>query len=183
MVELTAQSACDGLLPVTDGMLALREVAFPQITSLAAFAGQRADLSKALMAAHGVGFPAPNTTTRNGDVLCVWTGREQAFLMGVAADDGLGAFAAVTDQSDAWAVVDLVGLGAEDALARLVPVDLRETAFPEGAALRTQLGHMNVVLIRIDEAIRIMAFRSMAATLVHEVSVAMGSVAARGSAR
>lgn len=179
MVELNALSACDGLLPVDHGRLTLREETVGAITSLAPFKGQGKALSVALQAAHGVSFPAPNRMEVSGDVACVWTGRDQAFLLGPQPDAGLGAMAAVTDQSDAWAVVCLGGDGAEDVLTRLVPVDLRPAAFPLHAAVRTELGHMAVSIMRIEAGLRIMAFRSMAATLVHELSDAMAAVEAR----
>jgi sarcosine oxidase subunit gamma len=63
-------------------------------------------------------------------------------------------------------------------MARLVPVDLREAAFPEGAAVRTDLHTMMVAVARTGpETLRIMGFRSMAGTLVHALGEAMETVA------
>ena len=98
-----------------------------------------------------------------------------------ARPEGLDGLAAVTDQSDAWIVVRLEGAGAEDVLARLVPIDLRGRAFPQDSAARTLLGHMSVGIVRVPGGFEIRAFRSMAGTLAHELGRAMRAVAARGA--
>ncbi|WP_245823201.1 sarcosine oxidase subunit gamma [Antarctobacter heliothermus] len=182
MVELTALMPCNGILPITIGETTLSEVDPGRITALMPFRGQHAALTEALQAAHGLGFPEPGQTTVAEGASCVWTARDQAFLMGPAPDDSLAPHAAVTDQSDAWSVVLLAGLDAEDVLARLVPIDLRPAAFPEGAAARTLCQHMSVTICRRAEGLQIMAFRSMARTLAHEISDAMASVAGRRAA-
>lgn len=83
-----------------------------------------------------------------------------------------------TDQSDAWAVVTLTGPGATDALARLSTLNLR--AMADGSATRSPIGHMPGHITRIaPDAWRLMVFRSMAATLVREVTHAMHQVHAR----
>ena len=102
--------------------------------------------------------------------------------MGPAPDDSLARFASVTDQSDAWTVVLLAGLDAEDVLARLVPIDLRLSVFPEGTAARTLCQHMTVHISRRAEGLQLMAFRSMARTLAHDIGEAMASVAGRRAA-
>lgn len=184
MAELVANSPCAGVLPVTAGGVALSEVAAGHITALAPFRGKAEALSTALKAAHGMEFPAAGRATGKAGARCVWTGRGRAFLMGPAPDAGLAAHAAVTDQSDAWAVVALVGTGAEAVLARLVPVDLRASVFKRGHTARTLCGHMNVSITRVGpESFQIMAFRSMARTLAHELGHAMELVAARAAAR
>lgn len=183
MADLVAKSPCEGLLPVTAGDVTLSEVAAGWITALAPFRGQEAALSTALKAAHGMGFPEAGRAVGKAGSRCVWTGRGQAFLIGPAPDAALAAHAAVTDQSDAWAVVALEGVGAEAVLARLVPVDLRASVFKRGHTVRTLCGHMTVSITRVGaEAFQIMAFRSMARTLAHELGHAMELVAARAHA-
>jgi heterotetrameric sarcosine oxidase gamma subunit len=73
--------------------------------------------------------------------LRVWTGPDQAFLIGAPAPDLTG-LAAVTDQSGGWAALQLQGPGAEAVLMRLFPLDLRARAFAPGHAARAPLGHM-----------------------------------------
>ena len=87
---------------------------------------------------------------------------------------------ALTDQSDAWAVLRLSGAASEDVLARLVPVDLRGSKFKRGHTARSQLQHMMVSVTRTGTtAFDIMVMRSFAATADHELSVAMKFVASR----
>lgn len=178
MDNLKAKSPCDGLLPLNVGAMTLEECDMGQISSIAPFkATKAAALTKAL----GMAFPEPLQTTSAGEARCVWAGQGEALLMGRAPDAGLGALAAVVDQSDAWATVTLTGPQGADVLARLVPVDMRETVFGVGATARTQLGHMNASITRLAPDVFLIAvFRSMAGTLVHDLTLALEAVAARG---
>ena len=106
--------------------------------------------------------------------------RGNGWFLGPELGPKLAKIAAVVDQSDAWAIVRLEGADAEDVLARLVPVNLRRSAFKRGHTLRSNLYHMMASITRIgNNSFQIMVFRSMAETLVHDLSVAMQSVAAR----
>ena len=88
--------------------------------------------------------------------------------------------AAVTDQSDAWAVVALEGDAAEAVLARLVPVDLRVAVFAVGHVAKTMLAHLSVTITRTGQAtFEIMVMRSMAKTLVHDLEVAARGLSLR----
>jgi sarcosine oxidase subunit gamma len=127
-------------------------------------------------------MPEPLRFAEKKDAKIVWTGRDQAFLMGGEAPAMEGA--AVTDQSDGWAVLSVSGAGVADVLARWVPIDLRLAVFPVGRAVRTQLNHMNVVILRVgDHAFEVMVFRSMARTAWHEIETAMHMVSARSGAK
>ena len=180
MANLIAKTPCAGLgLPLTRGGVSLSESAPGPVTSVAPFAGQDKAVAKALKPL-GLSFPAPNTVVTGKAGRMVWTGRGQAFLLGVPAPATLNGLAALTDQTDGWACLRLQGVGVDAVLARLVPLDLRPTAFGPGAALRSLLNHMQATLIRIDGGAEVMVFRSMAATAVHELTEAMTVVAARG---
>lgn len=87
--------------------------------------------------------------------------------------------AAVTDQSDAWCCVEIVGAAVCEVLARVTPLDTR--AMKRGHTARTLVQHINVVLTCTGkDRFEIMAMRSMAKTLVHDLERAMTGVAARG---
>jgi heterotetrameric sarcosine oxidase gamma subunit len=174
--ELIAKSALDGR-SVTLGGVTLAEVDVGRVTSVALFPGGAKAAARGLKAL-GLAMPEPNSFAEKKGARIVWTGRDQAFLIGVAppALDG----AAVTDQSDGWTVLSVSGMGGAEVLARLVPVDLRLVAFPVGRTMRTQLNHMNVVILRTgDYAVEILVFRSMARTAWHEIHAAMQMLAAR----
>ncbi|MFM7442810.1 MAG: sarcosine oxidase subunit gamma [Tabrizicola sp.] len=176
MPELIAKSALAGR-SLTAGTVTLAEVDVGPITSIAVLLGGAKTVAKGLKAL-GLAMPEPNTFAEKKGARIVWTGREQAFLIGLEPPAVEGA--AVTDQSDGWTVLSVSGAGVSDVLARWVPIDLRLAAFPVGRAVRTQLNHMNVVILRTgDHAFEIMVFRSMARTAWHEVETAMHMVQAR----
>ena len=177
MPELIAKSALEGHGSLHLGGVTLAEVAVGPITSIAVLPGGAKAVAKGLKAL-GLAIPAPTSFAEKKDARIVWTRRDQAFVMGVEAPAPEGA--AVTDQSDGWAVLAISGVGAVDVLARLVPVDLRLSAFPVGRAVRSGLNHMNAVILRTgDYAFEVMIFRSMARTAWHEIEAAMQAVAAR----
>lgn len=181
MAELLAKSACEGLLPLTVGALSLSESAPAALTTLAPYRGQQQALDKAMTAAHGLGFPAVQSSTQTKGARAIWFGRDLALLIGPEPAAELAQHAALTDQSQGWAVVELTGEGAADVLARLCPVDLRLSAFPVGASLRTEAKHMMAAISRLDEdRFQIMVFRSLARTLHHDLKTAMEARAARG---
>ncbi|MEM6408382.1 MAG: sarcosine oxidase subunit gamma [Pseudomonadota bacterium] len=176
MVDLTPKTPCAGLLPITEGALTLRELAPDRITSVAPFKGQADGVSDTLEKAVGAGLPDAGRALagKNGEV--IWSGQGQFFVLDAALPK---LSAAVTDQSDAWAVVALEGVGAKDVLARLCPLDFG--AMDEGDVARSLIGHINAVIIARSDGYDLMVFGSMAKTLVHELAVAMKGVAARAA--
>lgn len=181
MAKLIDLSPAAGLLPLTIGTVALTEDAVGPVTSIAPFAGKTDEVGKVLVDAVGCGFPAPNRAENGKGAQVLWAGRGRALLIGVPAPEGLSGLAAVTDQSDASVWVTVRGARAEAVLARLVPLDLRVAGFPQGATARSFVNHMTAQITRTGaEAFQIACFRSMAATLVHELTEAAQAVAARG---
>lgn len=164
---------------LTRGAVTLRELDPGSITSIALFPGREKPVARGLKPL-GLRFPAPNTVEMGANgVRLVWTGRDQAVLIGADAPALEGA--AVTDQSGGWCCLAVSGPKAADVLMRLVPLDLRLPQFPVGRAVRSGLNHMNMLLIRTaEDAFDIMVFRSMAHTAWHEIEAAMAAVAARG---
>ena len=171
MAKLNAKNPADGLLPLTEGEMTLAEVEVREIWSVAPYPGASA------------GIPSPNRSSGKEGARMIWAGRDQALWIGTRAPDPkLAETAALTDQSNAWTVVRLEGQGSGDALARLTPLDLRDSQLKRGHTARTLVGHMTAQITRTTKGFEIMVFRSMAGTLVHELHVAMQSVAARSKA-
>lgn len=178
MARLLARTPCEGLLPLSIGGVRLAEVVLGPVSLVAPFAGQAEAVGRAL----GAPLPAPGRAVHLPGGVLLWAGPGRAWLVGRAPPD-LSGLAAVVEQGDGIACVVLEGPTAREVLARLVPLDLRDREFPEGATARTLLNHMAVTLVRVGaEAWEIMAMRSMAATLVRELREAMEHVAARGPA-
>ena len=179
MTELLAKSPCDNMAPVERGTLRLEEVSLGNAYLVAPYAGAWSDVSAQLQKTIGAGLPSAGQTVVADAVRVLWFGRETALVVGVEKPPVISG-AAVTDQSDAWASIVLSGPLSPDVLARLVPVDMREKAMPVGATTRTMLGHMTASITRQDtDAFLILVFRSMAHTLVEEVTHAMECVVAR----
>lgn len=179
MGDLRETSAAAGLLPLTVGRFTIEERQPGWLTSLSAF--DQAKMGAALEKVHGVTWPAPGRSTAKGGTRCVWFGLRDVVLLGPAPDAALAKHGGVVDVTDGWTVVEVQGIGVEDVLARLVPVDLRAAAFKRGHTARTVLGHMNASITRTGpDTFMILAFRSMAPTLVHDLKRAMESVTARG---
>nr|WP_255670582.1 sarcosine oxidase subunit gamma [Cognatishimia sp. F0-27] len=170
------------MVPVSHGPWTLTEETPDPIWTLAPYPGQADVLSTALLRA-GLDWPSPGMAVSTDDGRVLWSGRDQAFLLGREPEPDWAAHTALTDVSDAWCVLRLHGVGAEEVLARLVPVDLRMKAFPNNAVARTLCGHMTVLVTRYGPAFEIYAFRSMAGTLVHELETAMAALAARRAGR
>ncbi|GHC48228.1 sarcosine oxidase subunit gamma [Neogemmobacter tilapiae] len=171
MPNLIAKSALFGQAPLTLGGVTLAEAPLGEMFSVA---GQGKALDKAL-GKLGLVMPAPNSCAVGTGGVIVWTGRDQAFLLGDGST--LAEVAAVTDQSDGWAHLTLEG-DFVAVLARLVPVDLR--GFGVGQALRVGLGHMQAVIFCTAAArADLLVFRSMARTAWDEIAHAMQHLAAR----
>lgn len=177
VAKLIARTPCAEILPKTIGTVTLSEVDAGRVTLVAPFKGQEKAVSDALKEALGLAFPAPNRTSGKGP-RAIWYGMGQALVLGVDVPNLAGA--ACVDHSDAWAIVRLDGNDAEAVLARLTPIDLRARNFKRGHTARTLVGHMTVSVTRLGAtSFEIMGMRSMAATLVHELSRAATNVSAR----
>lgn len=180
MPDLIAKPALDAAA-LSKGGATLAPLDPGPIASIALFPGGEKVVSRGLKPL-GLTFPEPGTCAAKGGARIVWTGREQAFLIGVPAPALEGA--AVTDQSDGWAGFALSGPGAEAVLARLVALDLRVPAFPVGRAARAALNHMPLLLLRVGPgAFELYTFRSMARSAWHELAETMEKLEARAAVR
>ena len=177
MANLIPKTPLAGQVALSVGGVTLFEAPLASMQSLAVVRGQEKALGKALKAM-GLPLPAPNSCFQKDGSLIVWTGRDQAFLLG--AEPVALSGAVMTDQSDGWARLRLEGPGAGDVLMRLVPLDLRSTA--PGWAARAPLNHMQAILLCAGAGqIDILVFRSMAQTAWHELASAMQMLAARAA--
>lgn len=174
MVDLVAKSPCAGLLPLTHGGLTLRELNYGAVFSVSPFKGKFADVSNALQKSLGAGLPDIGRVLAGASGEVIWAGQGQYFVRAVKLPK---LPAAISDQSDGWACVTLEGKGALDVLARLCPLNLQ--AMKEGDVARSLIGHMTAIIILRSGGVDVMVFRSMAATLVHELDRIMRSVHAQ----
>lgn len=184
MTELTALTPLETMAPVQIGSVVLTEPAPEPVAAIQPYPGRGQAASDALHRLTGLEFPAPGQMAKAGDLRVLWAGRETAFLVGALPElDAVRADAAVTDLSDAWAVLRLSGAETDAVLARLSPLDLRPKAFPAGATARTELAHMTALLVRLPSAVEIWVMRSMAGSAAKKLAQAMAAVAAREALR
>ena len=180
MARLLETNPFNATLPMEIGATRIEMADLGPVTAILPYNGREDALSEALARHHGIGWPKPRRSVIKGEARIVWSGMEQAMLIGVAADGRLGEHAALIDQSDAWAAVRISGEASRDVLARLCPLDLNPQVFRRGHAARSLIGHMSSLIHREgDTRYLVMTFRSMADTLAHELQEAMTSVAAR----
>jgi sarcosine oxidase subunit gamma len=164
----------------------LRDIALAAISMRA---GAEALLTERLASACGLTPPARPGCATSGDTGLVWSGPGQwlAFRHGLAGParfgfapelaTALGAAASVTEMTGSRTILRLSGPHARDALAKVVPVDLDETAFPPGAAALTNGGYMPVQLWRVptDEPVfELACYRSYGESLAEALLHAAG---------
>lgn len=157
--------------------LAFVSVAIPQ-------SGENA-LSEALNSGWGLALPDPNMTSLAGDIRAVRTAPDQMLLLLPNAEPDaerrvrgtLGGTGYTTDQTDAWIILELAGPDLGAALERLSPVDLSPMAFPVGAAARTVMEHMGVLVVRTSEdAVLLASAASSAESFLHAIEVSVRNV-------
>lgn len=121
--------------------------------------GRTVLLAERLRERFGIELPLHPGLTRDAMLSIAGLGPDRWLLMqeGEAAalaesmERVCGADAAVTDLSDAYAVMRLSGPKVRAALAKLVPLDLHERAFEPGAFASTETGHTEVMLWRLAD--------------------------------
>lgn len=158
LIETSAFAGCD--LPFVAAGVTVAEVAGVALWSVSPYSGAKVPLD--LQVGH---------CGRNS----IWAAAD-LWLMTQQPPDLTG-LAAVTEQSDAWSVLDLTGDGWQDVFARLCPVDPQ--TITQGVCVRSAVGHMVALVIGLGRGVRIMGMRSYAHSLHHEVVEAMTSHAAR----
>ena len=174
MVELAPISASEGFLPLSIGNYHLNEAAIEQAYIVAPYPGHQGEVARIL----NINWPNPGEYYQGENGSLLWFGREQAMLIGAFPAEELSEYAAVIPQYGAWVIMRLSGPNVEDVLARLVPLDLH--CFKPCQTARTLLNHIAISITRIDETcFEIWGLRSMAHSIVNEISAAMRHVTAR----
>lgn len=143
---------------------------------VAARKGQRPALSKCVLERFGITLPDGPYRGTAGRIAFAGTG-EGIWLatqeMGgnvftTVLEREIGSMAAVTDQSDGYAVLRLAGPRLRDTLAKIISIDLHSRAFKSGDVASTVASHMGVTLWRLDDdpdgspVFEVAVFRSLA---------------------
>ena len=179
MVELYETSPAGAELPLEIGTVSVREVQ-TSMHLLAPYTGQAVQAAAAFNTQMGLEWPGPNELKRKGGVYVFWFDHAHIAVMGATPSSRLARHAAVRDVGDGWTVLELNGADVRAVLARLTALDLRQKQCKAGMSQRSSLMHMQAVISCLGKSrFRVMVFRSMTQTLLHDLTTAMESVAAR----
>ena len=114
-------------------------------------------LGVALSELVGAAPPAKPRVTSGDNVDLIWAGPRRWLLVSGRRDivqiaqRKLGGLAAVTDQTDARAILRLSGPRARDALAKGCLIDLHPRVFAPGDTALTTIAHIGVQLWQVDD--------------------------------
>jgi sarcosine oxidase subunit gamma len=162
---------------VTIGPVTITESFDLALASVAVRAGQ--DLTVLAQAA-GVPLPGPATCQPGAPYSAFWVAPGLWFVEAPYASHEdiagrmqaiFGAAASVTEQTDAWVILDLVAPDLTPLLERLSAVDF--AAAPDGHSTRTVIDHLGVYLVKQHRgAARLYGPRSSAESLFHALKTA-----------
>ncbi|MDE8345014.1 MAG: sarcosine oxidase subunit gamma family protein [Acidocella sp.] len=144
-----------------------------RLVSLLAFRGCDAALGQAL----GVALPVLARVVDFGGMRYLWAGPGAWLAM---ADDparldalfAIDAMAAVSEQGDGRCLFFVNGPQAREILARLLPIDLSESAFGPDFVAISQAGHVGVMVWREGDGFILACYRSFAGSLHHALNEA-----------
>ena len=179
MVDLYTTAAAATALPLKIGTVYVEEVE-TSLFLVGPFDKKLKQAAAVLVTQMGLEWPTVHVVKHTGVAYALWFDHAHIALMGVEPSAKLLRYAAVTDVSDGWCIVDISGPEVRDVLARVTPLDMRIKSFKTGMTQRSMLMHMQASISCLGKShFRVMVFRSMALTVVHDLAVAMESVAAR----
>lgn len=146
-------------------------------------------LSAALKAHWKLPLPTTRQCSVDGETRAIKTAPDQIMMVfpheGSNANefvqsklDGAGY---TTEQTDSWFVLEISGPDTTNALERICPLDIEKDVFPINASGRTNMEHINVLLVRLsDDQYLMMSPRSSAQSFLHAVEVSFSNVGATG---
>ncbi|WP_343062304.1 sarcosine oxidase subunit gamma [Hyphomicrobium methylovorum] len=175
---LAARSAFTHATPIAAAGLVIRPHETLTMASITASKG-KVDQVRAVIREH-YGAELTNTPQRvtGKDIAFVWTGPDQWTAVAERGENRdielelkplLAGLAAIVDQSDARAVVQISGPRAREVLAKGVPIDLHPREFPRNGVAITHASHIGIILWQMDDkpTYEIAVFRSFADSLWH----------------
>ncbi len=169
---------CD--LPVSLGAARLETVGMGAIFAISPLKGQMMGVASALKSVAGITLPKTGTIVQGKNIELVWFAQGQwlAFLPEPdAMIQALTGLAAMSDQSDGWAFMQLSGAGAIPVLARLCPLDF--DALSVGWVARSDFAHVPAMIIPRENGFLIGVPRSFAQSVLETTIEAMKSFAAQ----
>lgn len=127
------------------------------LVSLAISPGERQSFADMLEDAWSLALPDPRCSSEAQGIRALPMSPDQVMLVfqhtkpGAQhfVQDQLGGVGYTTDQTDAWVALEISGPATPAALERLCPLDLDPASFPDGAAARTLMAHLSIMIVRL----------------------------------
>ncbi len=130
-----------------------------QIVTIAPFKGQQAACAAWLSQHLGLAWPDAGRISSKGDVAAAWNSPGDIMLIDATASlsveeltAALAGKAAIVDQSSGRIAVRIAGEKAQNALMKLVEIDLHPSVLKAGMGGITALHHMSVGVFKIADA-------------------------------
>jgi len=165
----------------------IAEITGRSIVSIAVPNGGLAALKTAVSKQMKLDLPGPGrlTRTKSGDAMLVWTSPDQFLYLfdemgshpAKSVGTALAGKAHVTDQSDAWACLEIAGSRKPEALERICPIDLHPDKFETGMATRTMIEHLGMLILR-DQSDRflVLSARSSAQSMLQAIEISAKNI-------
>ena len=187
---LTASSPLDRHSTIIDGA-SLAKISPRSIVSVSPLSGNEETFNTTIAKLFNSTFPsATKAFELTGKNACVFlpSSHSQWFICFddefpdpvAKASDLLGKMTsnrlAMTDQSDAWVILELAGPLIHQTLERICPIDCNSTAMPIGSTARTMIEHLGTIISRRpndangNPCFWLMSARSSAASFLHVIT-------------
>lgn len=161
------------------GTMRLREVSNYSLISLAIPQGGETLFKKKIKDTFDLSMPSPLETISNKETRLLFTQPDQIFALTKSSDDPekdmadkFENSAYITDQTDAWVVLELSGTSSREALERICQIDLNKDAFKLNSMARTSMEHMSTIIVRTSkDTFLLMSASSSAFSFLHAVEL------------
>ncbi len=178
MAKLTQTSPLNGY-DQSIGDMRLREIHDLDLTALAVPHKGGTKIKSAIKDGFGLAMPTSVKSTANDKTRLLMTQPDQVFAMTprtkhaeTTIAKAIGDTAYITDQTDAWVVLELSGPSSRTALERICQVDLDAQVFKLNQMARTTMEHMGSIVIRNGkDSFLLMSGSSSAASFLHAVEL------------
>ena len=161
------------------GAMRLREITDLDLTALAIPHKGTSKLKTTIKSGFNLSMPTPMKSTADAKTRLLMTQPDQIFAMTprskhaeTSVRKSIGDTAHITDQTDAWVVLELSGPASRTALERICQLDLHPDVFKQNQMARTTMEHMGSIVIRTNaDTYLLMSASSSAKSFLHAVEL------------
>ena len=178
VAKLSATSSLDGY-DEEIGTIRLREISNQSLIAMAIPLGEETKFKNSIKNIFGLKMPSPDKSVKNKDTRILSTQPDQIFVLTKRTDDPEKSMAIefdgsayITDQTDAWVILEISGSSSREALERICQLDLDKEIFQLDSMARTSMEHMSAIIIRkADDTFYLMSASSSAKSFLHAVEL------------